>query len=94
MSAAFLNQYGPWVLLTFGVIGLLNTTLFYGSWMRLSEWLLAPDRMEKLAKHNPMVKGMGPIANRAMRSPVMWWMGLVQSVALLIGAAVWFSMRP
>jgi hypothetical protein len=94
MNAAFLHRYGPWVLLALGIWGLLQVTVLYGTWMRLSEWLLAPERMEKLAKHNPLLKQMAPIANRAVRSPAMWWLGVVQSVAMLVGAALWFSWRP
>jgi hypothetical protein len=94
MDTALLHRYGPWVLLALGIWGLLQVTVLYGTWMRLSEWLLTPERMEKLAKHNPLLKQMGPIANRAVRSPAMWWLGVVQSVAMLVGAALWFSWRP
>jgi hypothetical protein len=94
MDAEHLHRYGPWVLLALGVVSLLNVTVFYGVWQRLSLWLLAPERRERLAKHNPMLKGMGPVTTRALQSPAMRWLGVVQAVALLVGAALWFSLRP
>ncbi len=94
MDAAFWHRYGPWVLLALGVGGLVNTTLLYKPMLRLSQRLLESGTMEKVSKHNPGVRWMRPLLNRALRSPAMWWLGIVQSLVLLVGAALWFAWRP
>jgi hypothetical protein len=78
-----------------GVIGLLNATVFYAAWMRLTQKLLESKPVVKVEEHNPAMKWLRPfLLNRMLPSPTMRWISFVQSVAFLVGAALWFLWRP
>jgi hypothetical protein len=94
MDVAVLHRYGPWVLLIMGLWGLVYLTLLYGTFQRLMERLLASAPMEKLAKDNEALDLARGLAGQASRSRAMWWLSVAQVAALLIGAVVWFALRP
>jgi hypothetical protein len=93
---AFLNQWGPWYLLGFGIVGIILQTLLYAPYMNLSNRILNSAAISSAMQKEEMPLGMRKMfdwAKRSIGAPYMRWLGIIQAVAMIVGGAAWLGYR-
>jgi hypothetical protein len=95
MNTDLLHQYGPWMLVIGGIVGLLSSTIFYSIQQRWVERLLIFGQ-EWIQAHSEAEWFQARFARmqRLLQHSVMRWLGLIQSIFLIAGGAIWFVLRP
>lgn len=89
-----LNQYGPWFLLFFGILGIVLQTVLYAPYTRLAKRCLNALAVSTAAERMPQVyRPMFDWAIRSIDAPYMRWLGIIQAVAMIVGGAVWLNFR-
>ena len=91
-----LNQWGPWYLLVFGVIGMLQSTVFYGPYTRLWKRIMNSAAVRRLTEqeNTPDIhRKMAEWARRDIDAPSMRWLGVFMSVAMIAGGVAWLTYR-
>jgi hypothetical protein len=86
------------VLLIAGSLGLLNTLLFYRAQQRWARRFVASAAAQKMVfgalRRTVGGKWLQGHLEGLLQSPVLRWLGVIQSVLFIAGGAVWFALRP
>jgi hypothetical protein len=95
MYLPLLHQYGPWVLLAAATLGFLQVTVLNRFVQRLSQRLLASELLKQAALQLPITGPLiWPLAQRTLQSVALRWLTAAVSLVYLVGAVVWFALRP
>ncbi len=95
MYLPLLHQYGPWVLLAGGILGVLQATVFYGAVQGLNQRLLGSEFVKQAFLKMPVTgEFIWPLAQSLLQSAAQRWLIAAVSLAYLAEAVVWFVLRP
>jgi hypothetical protein len=95
MYLPLLHQYGPWVLLAGGILGILQATVFFGAVQRLNQWLLGSELVKQAFLKMPVTGELiWPVAQSLLQSAAQRWLIAAGALLYLAGAVVWFALRP
>ena len=91
-----LNQYGPWLLLFFGSVVLINYTVLLHFYARLYRRFVDSAMYRRLIEkeNTPAVyRTVSEWTSRNVDAPFIRWMGVIQGVAMIAGGVAWLSYR-